>query len=239
MIEAEGALLDDLPDRLERFHYDLVATTTFHADEAQVLVAGRIPVVAMLVGPGYLELVHEIAGLPNGSQGRPRLRLGAGFRQHPRDARPGRHPRRRHRVRAHRRGRGPRAGRPDRRHHPALARGTRSRPGPRLLATGADPAMDLRLRSVGPGAPAPRHRARGEHPARPRRFAGLIRHLGRRRRDPGSPSRAHAVRCAGETRLPYPARAARAVRGRRIADRHARRPGRWPTRPGSAGWPAG
>ena len=68
MIEAEGALLDDLPDRLEKFHYDLVATTTFHADEAQVLVAGRIPVVAMLVGPGYLELVHEIAGLPNGSR---------------------------------------------------------------------------------------------------------------------------------------------------------------------------
>jgi GntR family transcriptional regulator len=68
MIEAEGALLDDLPDRLERFHYDLVATTTFHADEAQVLVAGRIPVVAMLVGPGYLELVHEIAGLPEGSR---------------------------------------------------------------------------------------------------------------------------------------------------------------------------
>jgi DNA-binding transcriptional regulator YhcF (GntR family) len=68
LIEAEGALLDDLPDRLERFHYDLVATTTFHADEAQVLVAGRIPVVAMLVGPGYLELVHEIAGLPTGSR---------------------------------------------------------------------------------------------------------------------------------------------------------------------------
>ncbi len=68
LIEVEGALLDDLPERLERFHYDLVATTTFHADEAQVLVAGRIPVVAMLVGPGYLELVHEIAGLPNGSR---------------------------------------------------------------------------------------------------------------------------------------------------------------------------
>jgi hypothetical protein len=68
MIEAEGAHLDDLPDRLERFHYDIVATTTFHADEAQVLVAGRVPVVAMLVGPGYLELVHEIAGLPHGSR---------------------------------------------------------------------------------------------------------------------------------------------------------------------------
>ena len=68
MIEAEGTLLDDLPDRLERFHYDLVATTTFHADEAQALVHGRVPVVAMLVGPGYVELVHEIAGLPAGSR---------------------------------------------------------------------------------------------------------------------------------------------------------------------------
>ena len=68
LIEAEGALLDDLPDRLERFHYDLVATTTFHADEAQVLAAGRVPVVAMLVGPAYVELVHEIAGLAPGSR---------------------------------------------------------------------------------------------------------------------------------------------------------------------------
>jgi GntR family transcriptional regulator len=67
-IEAEGALLDDVPDRLQRFHYDLVATTTFHADETQALVHGRVPVVAMLVGPGYVELVHEIAGLPAGSR---------------------------------------------------------------------------------------------------------------------------------------------------------------------------
>jgi DNA-binding transcriptional regulator YhcF (GntR family) len=68
MIEAEGALIDDLPERLEKFHYDVVATTTFHADEAQALVAGRLQVVAMLVGPGYLELVHEIAGLAPGSR---------------------------------------------------------------------------------------------------------------------------------------------------------------------------
>ena len=68
LIDVEGALLDDLPDRLDRFHYDLVATTTFHADEAQALVHGRLPVVAMLVGPGYLELVHEIAGLRAGSR---------------------------------------------------------------------------------------------------------------------------------------------------------------------------
>lgn len=67
-IEAEGTLLDDLPERLERYHYDLVATPSFHADEAQVLVAGRgVPVVAMLVGPGYMELIHEIAALPPGS----------------------------------------------------------------------------------------------------------------------------------------------------------------------------
>src|SRR3954447_10567963 len=68
MIEAEGSLIDDMPERLERFHYDLVATTTFHADECQALAAGRVPVVAMLVGPGYLELVHEIAGLRPGSR---------------------------------------------------------------------------------------------------------------------------------------------------------------------------
>src|SRR3954463_1978459 len=68
VVDVEGALLDDLPERLDRFHYDLVATTTFHADEAQALVHGRVPVVAMLVGPGYVELVHEIAELPSGSR---------------------------------------------------------------------------------------------------------------------------------------------------------------------------
>ena len=68
LIEVEGTLIDDMPGRLDRFHYDLIATTTFHADECQVLAAGRVPVVAMIVGPGYLELVHEIAGLPAGSR---------------------------------------------------------------------------------------------------------------------------------------------------------------------------
>ncbi len=67
-IEVEGTLIDDLPERLDRFHYDIVATTTFHADETQALAAGRVPVVAMLVGPGYVELVHEVAELPPGSR---------------------------------------------------------------------------------------------------------------------------------------------------------------------------
>jgi len=68
LIEVEGTLLDEIPERMDRFHYDLVATTTFHADEAQALVRGRVPVVAMLVGPGYVELVHEVSGLPAGSR---------------------------------------------------------------------------------------------------------------------------------------------------------------------------
>jgi DNA-binding transcriptional regulator YhcF (GntR family) len=68
LVEAEGAVLEDVPDRLRGTHYDLVATTTFHADEAQALVAGAMPVVAMLVGPGYMELVHEVVGLPPGTR---------------------------------------------------------------------------------------------------------------------------------------------------------------------------
>jgi DNA-binding transcriptional regulator YhcF (GntR family) len=67
-IEAEGTLIDDLPERIDRFHYDLVATTTFHADEAQALVHGRLPVIAMLVGPGYMEIVHEVTSLPPGTR---------------------------------------------------------------------------------------------------------------------------------------------------------------------------
>ena len=39
-----------------------------HLDVAQALHGRRLPVVAMLVGPGYMELVHEIAGLPTGSR---------------------------------------------------------------------------------------------------------------------------------------------------------------------------
>ena len=67
-VEVIPVLLDELPERLDRYHYDLVATTTFHADEAQAYVAGRVPVVAMLVGPGYMSLIHEITGLPPGSR---------------------------------------------------------------------------------------------------------------------------------------------------------------------------
>jgi DNA-binding transcriptional regulator YhcF (GntR family) len=67
-VEVIPVLLDDLSERLDRYHYDLVATTTFHADEAQAIVAGQVPVVAMLVGPAYLSLIHEIGELGPGSK---------------------------------------------------------------------------------------------------------------------------------------------------------------------------
>jgi len=67
-VEVIPVLLDELPERLDRYHYDLVATTTFHADEAQAYVAGRVPVVAMLVGPGYMSLIHEIGALKPGAK---------------------------------------------------------------------------------------------------------------------------------------------------------------------------
>lgn len=66
-VECEWALLEDIPDRLERYHFDVVATSTFHGDEAQALADGRAPVVAMLAAPGYLDLIHEVASLPAGS----------------------------------------------------------------------------------------------------------------------------------------------------------------------------
>ena len=102
MIEAEGALLDDLPERLERFHYDLVATTTFHADEAQALVAGRVPVVAMLVGPGLPRDGPRDRRPAERLAGGARVRLGTRHRQHPRDPRAVGHDRRRDHLRAHR-----------------------------------------------------------------------------------------------------------------------------------------
>jgi DNA-binding transcriptional regulator YhcF (GntR family) len=65
--EADGALIDNVVDRLERHHFDLVATSTFHADETVALVAGRAPVIALMAAPSYGELLDEIGALPPGS----------------------------------------------------------------------------------------------------------------------------------------------------------------------------
>lgn len=65
--EADGALIDRVVERLERHHYDLVATSTFHADETVALVAGRAPVIALMAAPSYAELLDEIGALSPGS----------------------------------------------------------------------------------------------------------------------------------------------------------------------------
>ena len=64
--ETEGALIEEVAGRLDRFHYDLVATPAFHADELQPIVAGRRPLIAMLQGPGMMALTMEIAALGPG-----------------------------------------------------------------------------------------------------------------------------------------------------------------------------
>ena len=65
--ECDGVLIDKAIDRLDRFHYDLVATSTFHADETVALVEGRAPVVALLASPSYAEMLDEIRAMPEGS----------------------------------------------------------------------------------------------------------------------------------------------------------------------------
>jgi DNA-binding transcriptional regulator YhcF (GntR family) len=65
--DADGVLIDRVDERLGRFHYDLVATSTFHADETIALVDGRAPVIAMLAAPSYAEMLDEVRALPPGS----------------------------------------------------------------------------------------------------------------------------------------------------------------------------
>ena len=68
LVEAEGALLEEVPGRLGRLHYDLVATTAFHGEEARELVAQRVPVVTMLVSQGYVDLLREVLALAPGAK---------------------------------------------------------------------------------------------------------------------------------------------------------------------------
>ncbi len=66
-VEVDGVLIDKAADRLARFHFDLVATSTFHADETIALVEGRAPVIALLAAPSYAEMLDEVRALPAGS----------------------------------------------------------------------------------------------------------------------------------------------------------------------------
>ena len=145
-IEAEGTLLDELPERLDRFHYDLVATTTFHADEAQALVGGRVPVVAMLVGPGYVELVHEIAALPDGSRVGVVCASDRGTENIAETLSIAGHEGRRADLGDDPRRRAADADRPDGRPHPHVARGARPEARPAAPAPRARPRLDVRVR---------------------------------------------------------------------------------------------
>ena len=193
-IEAMGVLLEELPDRLERYHYDLVATTTFHADEAQAYVGGPVPVVAMLVGPGYMSLVHEVAGLPPGSKvglvcGSQRgveniaevLQLAGATGVEIVSA-----------V-AHTEAEMDLV---DRDADIVLLSREAMALGPRLAvrAARAPPRVELRVRSRRPRAPAPRDRARRRRPARPSRPDAGRRPRGRRVRAASSGCDTHRMR---------------------------------------------
>ena len=169
LADADGVLIDRMDERLDRFHYDLVATSTFHADETIALVDGRAPVIAMLAAPSYAEMLDEVRALPPGStvglvcaterstQNIAQwLRESGGAGRRAADGAPGR------RARAG-------ARRPDRRPPAPDPRGARDRPGRPVRAPRADPRVDLR---PGPGRPraAPTSRSSGSgRPAGPRR----------------------------------------------------------------------
>ena len=241
MIEAEGALLDDLPERLDRFHYDLVATTTFHADEAQALVAGRVPVVAMLVGPGLRRdgpRDRRAAAAARGSgSSAPRSAARTTCSRRSRCRGRGR----RDRVGAHRRRRRARTGRPDRGHHPAVARGAGGGLADRFARPERirswtyefDPSgLELLRRAIehvaATGTPRPR--------PPPRRHARLIRASGSASRGPRQAHDATRACHASGMRAFHVQRSARerygidgtllGSRGDLVDDRHRRHPAR-------------
>ena len=153
-------LLDELPERLDRYHYDLVATTTFHADEAQAYVA-RPRAGRRDAGRPRLHVAGpRDRGAAAGLEGGRGVRLAARRREHRRGAPARGRDRRRDRV--GRRPHGGRAGpgRPRRGHRAAVARG--DGPGARrpVRAAGAAPGVELRVRPRRPRAAPPRDRAR-------------------------------------------------------------------------------
>ena len=152
-VECDGILIDRAPERLDKFHYDIVATSTFHADETIAIVEGRAPVVALLAAPSYAEMLDEIRSLPDGSvvglvcanrrstaniaawiaeAGAAEISLA---------------------DRALRRRRGDGGRRPEGRPPPPHARGARDRDGGALRAAGADPGVDVRPRRRRAGTP--------------------------------------------------------------------------------------
>lgn len=68
-IEPETILIEDLAGKGPEFFtgFDLVATTFFHVAELQELVGPDRAVLALMVGPDYLEVMSRLADLPEGT----------------------------------------------------------------------------------------------------------------------------------------------------------------------------
>jgi GntR family transcriptional regulator len=68
-IKPETVLIEDLAGKGPAFfnRFDLVATTFFHVAELQELVGSNQAVLALMVAPDYLEVMAQLADLPEGT----------------------------------------------------------------------------------------------------------------------------------------------------------------------------
>jgi len=68
-IEPETVLIEDLADKGSEFFnsFDLVATTFFHVAELQEMIGSDQAVLALMVGPDYLEVMARLGSLPEGT----------------------------------------------------------------------------------------------------------------------------------------------------------------------------
>jgi len=60
------ALLTDLPRLMSEQESNLIVTSSLHADEVRRIVNGRVPMIAMLVGPSWMDLFKEVMSLQQG-----------------------------------------------------------------------------------------------------------------------------------------------------------------------------
>jgi DNA-binding transcriptional regulator YhcF (GntR family) len=69
-VKPETYLVEDLRNKERNFfkRFDLIATTLFHVAEIQVLVGPEQIVLGLMIEPDYLEVLAEIARLPNGAR---------------------------------------------------------------------------------------------------------------------------------------------------------------------------
>ena len=69
-VKPETYLVEDLRNKERNFfkRFDLIATTLFHVAEIQVMVGPEQIVLGLMIEPDYLDVLAEIARLPNGAR---------------------------------------------------------------------------------------------------------------------------------------------------------------------------